>query len=335
MNKGQFIGCLPPLLQDNRVETFYRRNGSCAASAGSLTSFSRRQLQFCCTRPSLPAAGYRNGTSINNVGAEGNYWSTTSSSATNAYNVNFNGSNFNSANSNNRFYGFSVRLASVVSALALGSVILPAAGYRSGTSINNVGAQGNYWSTTSASETNAYNVNFNGSWFNSANSNNRYNGFSVRLASVVSALALGSVILPAAGYRNGTSIVNAGSEGFYWSTTSSSATNAYYVNFNGSNFNSANTWNGRCLGNSVRLASVVSALTLGSVILPAAGYRNGTSIGGVGTDGNYWSTTSSSETNAYNVNFNGSNFNSANSNSRCIGRSVRLASVVSALALAS
>ncbi len=234
MNKGQFIGCLPPLLRDNRVETFYRRNGSCAASAGSLTSFSRRQLQFCCTRPSLPAAGYRNGTSINAVGTNGYYWSTTSSSATNAYNVNFHGSNFNSANSNNRFNGFSVRLASVVSALALGSVILPAAGNRSGTSINNVGAQGNYWSTTSASETNAYNVNFNGSWFNSANSNNRYNGFSVRLASVVSALTLGSVILPAAGYRNGTSFgrLNAGEEGGnYWSTTSSSATNAYNVWF--------------------------------------------------------------------------------------------------------
>ena len=263
MNKGQFIGCLPPRLIGCRVETFYRRNGSCAASAGSLTSFSRRQLQFCCTRPSLPAAGYRNGTSINNVGANGYYWSTTSSSETNAYNVNFNGSNFNSANSNNRFNGFSVRLASVVSALALGSVILPAAGNRSGTSINNVGAQGNYWSTTSASETNAYNVNFNGSWFNSANSNNRYNGFSVRLASVVSALTLGSVILPAAGYRNGTSVGGVGTEGNYWSMTSSSETNAYNVNFNGSNFNSANN-NSRCIGRSVRLASVVSALALAS-----------------------------------------------------------------------
>ena len=316
------------------METFYRRNGSCAASAGSLTSFSRRQLQFCCTRPSLPAAGYRNGTSINAVGTNGYYWSTTSSSATNAYNVNFHGSNFNSANSNNRFNGFSVRLASVVSALTLGSVVLPAAGYRNGTSINNVGTEGNYWSTTSSSAEKAYNVNFNGSNFNSANSNNRFNGFSVRLASVVSALALGSVILPAAGNRSGTSINNVGAQGNYWSTTSASETNAYNVNFNGSWFNSANS-NNRYNGFSVRLASVVSALTLGSVILPAAGYRNGTSIGGVGTDGNYWSTTSASETNAYHVGFNGSWFNSANSNNRYNGNSVRLASVALALPLAS
>lgn len=198
MNKGQFIGCLPPLLQDNRVETFYRRNGSCAASAGSLTSFSRRQLRFCCTRPSLPAAGYRNGTSINAVGTNGYYWSTTSSSATNAYNVNFHGSNFNSANSNNRFNGFSVRLASVVSALALVSVsdlcvlalFLPAAGYRSGTSIDAVGTTGNYWSMTSSSAESAYYVSFHGSRFDSAYSLSRCSGRSVRLASVVSALSL-------------------------------------------------------------------------------------------------------------------------------------------------
>ena len=274
MNKGQFIGCLPPLLQDNRVETFYRRNGFCVAYVDSLTLFHSRQLQFCCTRPSLPAAGYRNGTSINAVGTNGYYWSTTSSSATNAYNVNFHGSNFNSANSNNRFNGFSVRLASVVSALTLGSVVMPAAGYRSGTSINNVGTQGNYWSTTSSSETNAYNVNFNGSWFNSANSNNRSYGFSVRLASVASALALVSVsdlcvlalFLPAAGYRNGTSFNRMGESdagGGYWSTTSAGETDAYSVWFRGADFNSAYSHT-RFFGFSVRLASVVSALALAS-----------------------------------------------------------------------
>ena len=68
---------------------------------------------------------------------------------------------------------------------AAGALFLPAAGYRSGTSISNVGAQGFYWSTTSSSETNAYYVGFGGSWFYSANSNGRSYGFSVRLASVV------------------------------------------------------------------------------------------------------------------------------------------------------
>ena len=90
-------------------------NGSAAWADGSLMHPHRwRQLH-----QALPAAGNRNGTSISNVGSNGNYWSTTSSSGTNAYNVNFNTTNFNSANSNNRYNGFSVRLASVARALTL------------------------------------------------------------------------------------------------------------------------------------------------------------------------------------------------------------------------
>ena len=60
----------------------------------------------------LPAAGNRNGASVNNVGSNGNYWSSTahSSNATNAYNVNFNSSNLNPQNNNNRYNGKSVRL---------------------------------------------------------------------------------------------------------------------------------------------------------------------------------------------------------------------------------
>lgn len=61
----------------------------------------------------LPAAGYRNATSLSSVGSIGIYWSTTSSSATNAYHVYFYTPNFSSANSNARYNGFSVRLASV------------------------------------------------------------------------------------------------------------------------------------------------------------------------------------------------------------------------------
>lgn len=63
----------------------------------------------------LPAAGNRSGLSISNVGSRGYYWSTTSSSATDAYSVNFNATYFYSAVSSRRYYGFSVRLASVVS----------------------------------------------------------------------------------------------------------------------------------------------------------------------------------------------------------------------------
>ena len=61
----------------------------------------------------LPAAGYRRGTSVSNVGSGGVYWSTTSSGATTASNVFSGATNFFSACSYNRYDGVSVRLASV------------------------------------------------------------------------------------------------------------------------------------------------------------------------------------------------------------------------------
>lgn len=59
---------------------------------------------------SVPAAGWRNGTSLNNAGENGNYWSSTpnESNTQNAYNLNFNSSNQN-VNWNNRNNGQSVR----------------------------------------------------------------------------------------------------------------------------------------------------------------------------------------------------------------------------------
>lgn len=67
-------------------------------------------------------------------------------------------------------------------ALILTCVFLPAAGNRNGTSVNNAGSNGNYWSSSVNNENNAYNVNFNSGNLNPQNNNNRYNGFSVRLA---------------------------------------------------------------------------------------------------------------------------------------------------------
>ena len=57
----------------------------------------------------LPVAGNRNNSngSLNNVGSNGNYWSSTVD-GTNSRNLNFNSSNAN-MNSNNRANGFSVR----------------------------------------------------------------------------------------------------------------------------------------------------------------------------------------------------------------------------------
>lgn len=67
-------------------------------------------LPFCLDDCQTPAAGYRNGTSLNNDGSNGNYWSSSpnESNTNNAYNLNFHSSNFN-LNNNNRYYGQSVR----------------------------------------------------------------------------------------------------------------------------------------------------------------------------------------------------------------------------------
>ena len=61
------------------------------------------------------------------------------------------------------------------------ALFLPAAGNRNGTSLNNAGTNGNYWSSSLYSTpNNAYNMNFNGSSVNPQNNNYRYNGRSVR-----------------------------------------------------------------------------------------------------------------------------------------------------------
>ena len=58
----------------------------------------------------LPAAGNRNGSSLNNAGENGNYWARTlnTDNPNNAWNFNFNSNNQN-MNNNNRNNGFSVR----------------------------------------------------------------------------------------------------------------------------------------------------------------------------------------------------------------------------------
>uniref|UniRef100_UPI004056ED7D reverse transcriptase domain-containing protein n=1 Tax=Alistipes sp. TaxID=1872444 RepID=UPI004056ED7D len=62
---------------------------------------------------SLPAAGNRNGESLNNAGENGNYWSATPNDSQNAYNLNFNSGNHN-VNWNNRNNGHSVRPVSAL-----------------------------------------------------------------------------------------------------------------------------------------------------------------------------------------------------------------------------
>lgn len=57
---------------------------------------------------------------------------------------------------------------------------LPAAGNVWNGELNNVGSNGNYWSSTPNDENNAYNLNFNSGNANWNNNNNRNNGQSVR-----------------------------------------------------------------------------------------------------------------------------------------------------------
>lgn len=57
----------------------------------------------------LPAAGHCSGTSLNNRGSYGYYWSSTYSSATNARSLNFNSSNVSPQYNGSRRNGFSMR----------------------------------------------------------------------------------------------------------------------------------------------------------------------------------------------------------------------------------
>ena len=62
----------------------------------------------------LPAAGYRNGSSVNNPGSCGDYSSATPSGTDKAYELYFSSSSLNPASLGSRFYGLSVRLVSEV-----------------------------------------------------------------------------------------------------------------------------------------------------------------------------------------------------------------------------
>ena len=61
------------------------------------------------------------------------------------------------------------------------SIFLPAAGFRCGVSVWNVGSHGYYWSSSDINGDFAYNVRFHSGSLGSNDSNYRYNGLSVRL----------------------------------------------------------------------------------------------------------------------------------------------------------
>ena len=92
-------------------------------------------------------------------------------------------------------------------------------------------------------------------------------------------------------------------------------------NFSGGTFNADfYGWN-----TNVYDASSWSAMEdAGAVFLPAAGYRFGTEMSGVGTFGDYWSSTPNGEYGAYYVYFYGYGVDDGGYSDRVLGRSVRL-----------
>lgn len=110
------------MLQNNRrmVQKYFIGHSSCSVS--SVCEKSKRQLGSAL-RNSLPSSfqvvteatlffpcsGNGNGTSWNNRGSNGNYWSQSLNSEVNGRNLNFNSGGVNPQNNNNRFNGFAGR----------------------------------------------------------------------------------------------------------------------------------------------------------------------------------------------------------------------------------
>ena len=88
----------------------------------------------------------------------------------------------------------------------------------------------------------------------------------------------------------------------------------YYYNSNGTNFD-FHTYDGDAW---------TAMEKAGAVFLPAAGDRNGTGVGDVGSDGYYWSATPRSAYSAWDLFFNSDYLNPQDSYNRDDGRSVRL-----------
>lgn len=73
-----------------------------------------------------------------------------------------------------------------------------------------------------------------------------------------------------------------------------------------------------------RRGMVVTGPNGNSIFLPASGYRNGSSVYGVGSNGYFWSSSYCDGSNAYYLNFNSGGFYPGGGNFRYYGCSVRL-----------
>ena len=91
-----------------------------------------------------------------------------------------------------------------------------------------------------------------------ATNNTGWNGNSYTVADWTKMESAGCVFLPAAGYRDGSSVNDPGTYGYYWSATPDGTDYAYYMDFYSDNLNTANV-NSRRQGCSVRLVQEVAA----------------------------------------------------------------------------
>ena len=87
---------------------------------------------------------------------------------------------------------------------------------------------------------------------------------------------------------------------------------------------SINTTTATWMSNVINAGNWAKIEAIGCVFLPAAGFRDGTSVEDVGSHGYFWSATYSYSNGAYGLGFYSSNLSPSNGNYRNDGRSVRL-----------
>ena len=104
------------LLPDDWSTSYYSLSSTNTANAAyttnSITSTDWTNSLEAHGAVFLPAAGYREGTSVGNAGSLGRYWSSSpyTSHVEGAYSVFFYAGYLDPAYSSNRYYGYSVRL---------------------------------------------------------------------------------------------------------------------------------------------------------------------------------------------------------------------------------
>ena len=322
------------------------------------------------TTPNFLLAGYYISSSFNAGGTGGNYWSSTSNSSNNAYNLNFRSDRVISASNSGRKNGFSVRclkekttMQSVTySDLATlmpnegDTTTLPDARDGQEYTIAKL-ADGNYWMTTNlnlaggttlnasdsdvpsgnyytlpASSTSGFSSDTTAYVYNSGNTTNcGASGQNTPCYSYYSWLAA------TAGGKNssGSSVASDGYNATYsicpkgWRLPAATTSNANAQNNNDwktGDFYALATAYGANLESSYSQDSNTFYNNAGPGTTPnflLAGYYMSSSFNAGGSGGNYWSSTSNSSNNAYNLNFRSSRVISANYSSRKNGFSVR------------